>query len=32
VNQQLKIDLTKAVSNILKWGLSLLGIEVMEKL
>jgi arginyl-tRNA synthetase len=28
----LKIDLTKSVANVLKWGLGLLGIEVMEKL
>jgi len=31
-NQKLKIDLTKGVANILKWGLELLGIEVMVKL
>jgi len=32
VNQKLKIDLTQAVANVLKFGLELLGIEVVNKL
>lgn len=32
VNKELKIKLTKSVANVLKWGLELLGIEVMDKL
>lgn len=32
VNKELKIKLTKSVANVLKWGLGLLGIEVMDKL
>ncbi len=31
-NQILKVGLTKSVANVLKWGLGLLGIDVMHKL
>jgi len=31
-NQKLRIDLVNSVANVLKWGLELLGIEIMTKL